>query len=66
VKVEKKWLRIVSLALSLPATIFVSAWFSRLLVLEGILEKWMGAVLFLTLVCNSIFLIVFYAIKNKR
>ena len=64
-KIEKKWFKIVSLALSLPTTIFVSAWFCRLLVNEKVLEKWAGGLLFVALVCNVIFLIVFYAIKNR-
>ncbi len=64
-KIEKKWFKIVSLALSLPTTIFVSAWLSRLLVTKGVLEQWAGALLFVALVCNTIFLIVFYAIKNR-
>ena len=64
-KIEKKWFKIVSLALSLPTTIFVSAWLCRLLVIEKVLERWAGALLFVALVCNTIFLIVFYAIKNR-
>jgi hypothetical protein len=65
VKIEKKWLKIVSLALSLPTTIFVSAWLCRLLVMKQVLERWAAAVLFVALVCNIIFLIVYYAIKNR-
>jgi hypothetical protein len=66
VNIEKKWLKIVSLALSLPATIFASVWISRFLVQEEIVEEWLGDVIFLSLVCNIIFLIVFYAIKNQN
>ena len=64
--IEKKWLKIVSLALSLPATIFASVWISKFLVEEGIVEEWLGVVIFLALICNTIFLIVFYAIKNQN
>lgn len=64
---EKKWIHVLSLALSLPSTILVMAWFSKFLVDNEILTWGWSISLFVLVIANSIFLMVYYAfrVKNK-
>ena len=63
--IEKKWVKTLGLALSLPSTIFAVAIISMKLVEFGVIRKWLGVLIFLLVVGNTIFLMVWYAYKNK-
>jgi len=63
---DKKWLHIMGLALSLPSTIFAMAYGSMLLYEHGILTKMQSVFLFLAVIFNSLFMMVYYAYKKKN
>ena len=65
-KIDKKWAKIVGLALSFPSTIFVGAYLSHVLYKNGLLSKPIAMILFLIIICNTLFLIVYYALRNSR
>jgi purine-cytosine permease-like protein len=62
---DRKWVKIMGLAMSLPSTIFVMAWGSMELVKLGYISKLIGVLIFLGVVCNILFLMVYYAYKRK-
>lgn len=63
-KIEKKYAKIVGLALSFPSTIFVGAYLSHILYKNEIVSKPIAVILFLLIICNTLFLIVYYALRN--
>jgi hypothetical protein len=63
---NKKWLQIMGLAMSLPSTIFVVAWGAFQLVEHGIINKLTAVLIFLAVVGNILFLMVYYAYKRKN
>jgi purine-cytosine permease-like protein len=65
-KFDQKWLKIMGLAMSLPSTIFIMAWGSMQLHKMGILSQTQAVILFLAVVCNVLFLMVYYAYKRKN
>ena len=62
---NKKWLQIMGLAMSLPSTIFITGWGTMQLVKMGILTKPVAVILFLAVVGNILFMMVYYAYKRK-
>ena len=62
---NQKWLKIMGLAMSLPTTIFVMAWGSMQLYEKGVLTKTQAVLLFLAVICNILFTMVYYAYKKK-
>lgn len=62
---ERKWMPIVSLALGLPSTILVSAVGLWQLVEEKIISENTAMFLFLALIAQMIFMMVYYANKRK-
>lgn len=62
---NKKWIQIMGLAMSLPSTIFIAAWGAFQLVKLGIITKLVAVLLFLAIVGNILFLMVYYAYKRK-
>lgn len=62
---DKKWVQVTGLALSFPTTILVSALGMKYLVDNEILTKFWGIIIFLAIICNTIYLMVYYAFKNK-
>lgn len=62
---NKKWIQIMGLAMSLPSTIFIAAWGAFQLVKLGIISKVVAVLLFLAIVGNILFLMVYYAYKRK-
>jgi uncharacterized membrane protein len=62
---QKKWHQIMALALSFPSTIFLTAWAMKELTERGVISKLVGVVVFLAILCNTLFLMVYYAYKNK-
>jgi hypothetical protein len=63
---DRKWIKIMGLAMSLPSTIFVMAWGARELINSKILTETQAMLLFLAVVCNILFLMVYYAYKKKN
>jgi hypothetical protein len=63
---DRKWIKIMGLAMSLPSTIFVMAWGTRELINSKILTETQAMLLFLAVVCNILFLMVYYAYKKKN
>jgi hypothetical protein len=63
---NRKWLQIMAIAMSLPSTIFVSVWGSMQLVKMQILNQTQAVLLFLSIICGMLFLMVFYAYKRKN
>ncbi len=63
---DKKWLQVTGLALSFPSTILASAWIMKILVDNNYISKTWGIIIFLAIICNTIYLMVYYAFKNKN
>ena len=63
---DKKWVQVTGLALSFPSTILVSAWVMKTLVEKDYLSKTSGVLIFLAIIFNTIYLMVYYAFKNKN
>lgn len=62
---NKKWIQIMGLALSLPSTIFIAVWGAMHLADLGILTRTQAVLLFLAIIGNILFLMVYYAYKRK-
>ncbi len=56
----------MGLAMSLPSTIFIAAWGAFQLVKLGIISKVVAVLIFLAIVGNILFLMVYYAYKRKN
>lgn len=56
----------MALAMSLPSTIFISAWLSMELKNKNILTQTQAVLLFLAIVVSLLFLMVYYAYKRKN
>ena len=65
VKIERKWVKTLGLALSLPSTIFGSAISLFWAVDQGYISKLVAILVFLLVIGNILFLMVYYAFKNK-
>ena len=63
---NKKWLQIMGLAMSLPSTIFIAVWGAMQLAKKGILSQTQAVLLFLAIIGNILFLMVYYAYKRKN
>lgn len=64
-KIQKKWIKVLGLAMSLPSLIFACAWFIFNLVDEQIITRGVGIIILLAIVINSLVLMVVYALKNR-
>ena len=62
---DRKMMKSLALALSLPSTILFMALLSRELVNSGVLSKTWGIILFLAVILNTLFMMVYYAFRNK-
>lgn len=63
---DPKWVKIMGLAMSLPSTIFIMAWGTMQLHKLGYLTQTEAVLLFLAVVCNILFMMVYYAYKKKN
>lgn len=63
---DNSWAKVLGLALSLPSTIIGSALLLRELHKRDYLPFWVTILLFLLIVCNTLFLIVYYAYRRKK
>ncbi len=60
-----KWMKVLGLAMSLPSTIFVTAWGTMQLHEKKILTQTQAVLLFLAIVLNMLGMMVYYALKRK-
>jgi hypothetical protein len=63
---DRKWIKIMGLAMSLPSTIFIMAWGTMELHKKGILSQAQAVLLFLASIFNILFMMVYYAYKKKN
>jgi hypothetical protein len=63
---NRKWLKIMGIAMSLPSTIFISVWGAMQLEKMHILTQTQAVLLFLSIICGMLFLMVYYAYKRKN
>jgi purine-cytosine permease-like protein len=63
---DKKWIKIMGLAMSLPSTIIVMAWSTMELYKKGYLSQTQAVILFLAVIFNLLFMMVYYAYKKKN
>lgn len=64
-KIPKNWMAALGIGLSLPSTIFAIAWGSMKLVELGYISRFWGITLFLLVISNSLFLLVWNGINKK-
>ncbi len=62
---DKKWLKIMGLAMSLPSTIFIMVWGAMQLHKMGILTQTEAVLSFLAVIFYILFMMVYYAYKKK-
>ncbi|MDD4975480.1 MAG: hypothetical protein PHY93_14065 [Bacteriovorax sp.] len=63
---NKKWLQIMGLAMSLPSIIFVAVWGAMQLAKMHIISQTQAVLLFLAIIGNMLFMMVYYAYKRKN
>lgn len=63
---NKKWLQIMGLAMSLPSLIFISVWGAMQLAKMQIISETQAVFLFLAIIGNVLFAMVYYAYKRKN
>ena len=63
---DPRWTKPLGLALSLPSTIIAAAYGSMKLVQENYIPRWLGIVIFIAVVSNILFLMVYYGFKNRN
>lgn len=63
--IDPKYIKIIALAISLPSSIFALGWFLLKLAQDGVIHKLLAVGLIILYVANTIFLIAYYASKNK-
>ena len=63
---KTKWLKIMGLALSLPSTILFLGWGTMHLAELKIITKTQGILIFLAVIVNILFTMVYYAYKRKN
>lgn len=62
---DKKWVTVLGLAMSLPSTILGTAYIAHLLVKEGYISKVVGFGAFFLVIANIFYWMIWYALKNK-
>lgn len=63
---NKKWLQIMGIAMSLPSIIFVAVWGAMQLAKMHIISQTQAVFLFLAIIGNMLFMMVYYAYKRKN
>lgn len=63
---DRKWLRPMALAMSLPSTALGFAWFLNLLVNKNIISRNTGIILLILAIMNILIGMVVYALKNNK
>ena len=62
---DKKWVKVLGLTLSLPSTIFMGAILARELSNSELISKPVAFIIFFLVTGNLFFLIIWYAVKSK-
>ncbi|MCY4524136.1 MAG: hypothetical protein OXB84_05300 [Halobacteriovoraceae bacterium] len=64
---DKKWIKVLSLALCLPSTIFAMGFFFHKMVENQFMPPLLAIIIFLLVIGNILFFMVWYArsVKNK-
>lgn len=55
----------MGLAMAFPSTIFISAWGSMHLYKIGLISQFQAVLIFLAIISNVLFMMVYYAFKRK-
>ncbi|MDD0854722.1 hypothetical protein HBN50_16555 [Halobacteriovorax sp. GB3] len=63
--VQKKWAKVLGLAISFPSSIFGVALIVETLIENDVVSKKIGWLLFIVFIVNTISLMVWYALKVK-
>ena len=63
---DKKWVKPLALAMSLPSTALMVAWFLWTLVKNGTISDKVALFIFLAIIFNILITMVVYAIKNNK
>lgn len=63
---DKKWLRPMALAMSLPSSALFTAWILAELVKKEIISKNVSIMIFLAIVLNILIAMVVYAVRNNK
>lgn len=63
---DKKWLKPMALAMSLPSSAFFTAWILAELVKKEIISKGASIMIFLAIVLNILISMVVYAVRNNK
>lgn len=63
---KMKWLPVLSLALSLPSTILITAWGAKELYERGILSKTLSFLFFFLITSQTLIVMVVYAFRKKN
>lgn len=64
--IQKKWAKVVGIALSLPSSIFGMALLTEMLIKNQMVPKTIGWLLFILFIINSIIVMVWYALRVKN
>lgn len=63
---DKKWVRPMALAMSLPSSALFTAWGISELVKRDIISRNVGIIIFLAIVLNILVSMVIYALRNNK
>ncbi len=63
---DKKWVKVMALAMGLPSTILFSSWSLMQLAEKGVISKTVAVVLFLIIISSLLYLIASDGFKKKN
>ncbi|EQC43259.1 hypothetical protein [Bacteriovorax sp. Seq25_V] len=63
---DRKWLKPMALAMSLPSSALVTAWVLWTLVEKNIISKNVAIVLLMVIILNILISMVVYAVRNNK
>ena len=66
IKIEKKYVKIIALALSLPSSLFFLAWFLLHLAEKKVISSLLAVSIIILYLANTIYLIARYVAKDKN
>ena len=64
-KVTGRWARILGIGMSIPSTIFVMAWGTHEAIEAGLVSKPIGWLLFMLVIAQSFYLLIYTVMKKK-
>jgi multisubunit Na+/H+ antiporter MnhG subunit len=63
---DKKWIKPMALAMSLPSSALMVAWFLWTLVDQQVISKNVAVIVFLLIIGNILVSMVIYALRNSK